>query len=114
MPWLVRNGEVLASVETAATHRERRRGLIGRDPLDGVLRMRARSVHTFGMRVPIDVVTCVPTGASGYRVARVLTVVPRRVTRPSLTASVVFEAEAGSFRRWDVRAGDRLEVRGDD
>lgn len=114
MPWLVRNGEVLASVETASTRRARRRGLIGRDSVDGVLRLRARSVHTFGMRMPIDVITCIPVGHDRYRVARVLTVVPRRITRPSLQASVVFETEAGSCRRWDVRAGDRLEVRGGD
>ena len=111
MAWLVRNGEVLASVETASTRRERRRGLIGRDSVDGVLRLRARSVHTIGMRMPIDVVTCVPVGRDGYRVARVLTVPPRRIVRPSWSAKVVLEAEAGSFRRWDVRPGDKLEVR---
>jgi uncharacterized membrane protein (UPF0127 family) len=111
MPWLVRNGEVLASVETAETRAERRRGLLGRDRIDGVLRLRARSVHTFGMRVPIDVATCVPQGRDRYRVVRVLTVPPRRITRPSWRARVVLEAEAGSFRRWDVRPGDRLEVR---
>lgn len=112
MPWLVRNGEVLASVETAATRRERRRGLLGRDAVDGVLRLRARSVHTFGMRIPIDVATCVPVGHDRFRVARVLTLRPWRITRVSLQASTVFEAEAGSFRRWDVRPGDKLEVRG--
>ena len=47
-----------------------------------------------------------------YRVARVLTLRPWRVTRFSLQASVVLEAEAGAFRRWGVRPGDKLEVRG--
>ncbi len=112
MPWLVRNGEVLASLDTATTRSQRRRGLLGRDELDGVLRIRARSVHTCGMRIPIDVVTCVPVGHDRYQVARVLTLRPWRITRPSLQASVVLEAEAGTFRRWDVRPGDKLEVRG--
>ncbi len=112
MSWLVRNGEVLASVETAATGRDRRRGLLGRDAVDGVLRLRARSVHTFGMRIPIDVATCIPVGHDRYRVARVLTLRPWRVTRFSLQASIVLEAEAGAFRRWGVRPGDKLEVRG--
>ncbi|UDY37722.1 DUF192 domain-containing protein [Dermatobacter hominis] len=111
MPWLVRNGDVLASVETADTRAARRRGLLGRDRVDGVLRLRARSVHTFGMRVPIDVATCIPQGRDGYRVVRVLTMPPRRVSRPAWRARVVLEAEAGSFRRWDVRPGDKLEVR---
>ena len=55
MPWLVRDGEVLASVEVAESRRDRRVGLRGRDGVDGVLRIRARSVHTVGMRFPIDV-----------------------------------------------------------
>lgn len=112
MPWLVRNGEVLASLETATTRRARRRGLLGREDVDGVLRLHARSVHTFGMRMPIDVVTCVPVGHDRYRVARVLTLRPWRITRFSLQASTVLEAEAGAFRRWGVRPGDKLEVRG--
>lgn len=111
MPWLVREGEVLASVESASTRRARRRGLLGRDHLDGVLLLRSRSVHTIGMRMAIDVATCVPTGADRFRVERVLTVDPWRVTRPSLRASVVFEAEAGAFRGWGVGPGEVLELR---
>ena len=41
------------------THRERTRGLRGRDrlaPDEALLIERCRSVHTFGMRVPITVV----------------------------------------------------------
>lgn len=113
MPWLVRNGQVLASVDAAATRAQRRRGLIGRDEVDGVLVIRARSVHTCGMRIPIDAVTCVPVGPDRYRVVRVLTLRPWRVTRPSLHASVVLESEAGAFRRWGVVPGDELVVRGD-
>lgn len=111
MPWLVRDGEVLASVETASSRRERRRGLIGRDHIEGVLRLRARSIHTFGVRFPIDVAFCAPAGRDLYRVVRVLTVPPRRITRPTWSGSVAIEATAGSFRRWGVRSGDRLEVR---
>ena len=111
MAWLVRNGDVLATVETADTRSARRRGLLGRDRVDGVLRLQARSVHTFGMRMSIDVATCIPVGRDGYRGVRVLTVPPRRGTRPAWRASVVLEAEAGSFRRWDVRPGDKVEVR---
>lgn len=107
MPWLVHEGEVLASVEEARTRRARRRGLLGRERCDGVLRLRARSVHTFGMGFPIDVAFCDLDGV----VVRIVTVPPNRVTRPLLRAPVALEAEAGAFRRWGVKAGDRLEVR---
>jgi uncharacterized membrane protein (UPF0127 family) len=110
MPWLLRDGEVLASVEDARSRRRRRRGLRGRDQLDGVLRLPARSVHTFGVRFPIDVAFCRPEGGH-LRVVRLVTVPPNRVTRPSRRGRIALEAEAGSFRRWGVRVGDLLEVR---
>ena len=56
MGWLLREGEVLASLEVADTRPARRRGLLGRDSIDGALLLvPARSVHTIGMRFPIDV-----------------------------------------------------------
>lgn len=107
MPWLVRDGEVLASLEEASSRAARARGLLGRDGVEGVLRLRSRSVHTFGMRFPIDVAFC----DADLRVLRVLTVPRNRVTRPCWGARWAFEAEAGAFRHWGVRPGDRLEVR---
>ena len=57
MAWFVREGGVLASAEVADRPRARLVGLLGRDELDGVLVLHpARSVHTVGMRFPIDVV----------------------------------------------------------
>ena len=56
MAWLVRDGEVLASLEVAGSRAGRARGLLGRDGIDGVLHLPdTRSVHTFGMRFDIDV-----------------------------------------------------------
>ena len=56
MPWLLRDGEVLASLEVADDRRARRKGLLGRDGIDGALLLvPARSVHSIGMRFPIDV-----------------------------------------------------------
>ena len=56
MPWLLRDGEVLASLEVADDRRSRRKGLLGRDGIEGALLLvPARSVHTIGMRFPIDV-----------------------------------------------------------
>jgi uncharacterized protein len=107
VPWLVRDGEVLASAENAVSRRERRTGLLGRDGIDGVLVLRARSVHTFGMRFPIDVALC----DRDLRVRRVVTLRRNRLTRPTWRRTVAIEAAAGTFRSWGVSAGDRLELR---
>ncbi len=58
MSWLVRDGKVLATLEVAESRSERRRGLLGRDTFDGVLMMRTRSIHTIGMKFPIDAAIC--------------------------------------------------------
>jgi uncharacterized membrane protein (UPF0127 family) len=111
LPWLVRDDEVVASVEIAARRRDRTRGLLGRSGIDGALLLRpARSVHTFGMRFPIDVAYL----DGELRVLRTVTVRANRLPRPEWRARAVVEAEAGAFERWNLRRGDRLVVRGDD
>jgi uncharacterized membrane protein (UPF0127 family) len=107
--WLLRDGEVLASLELAESRQERRRGLLGRDGVDGALLIRpARSVHTLGMRFPIDVAFC----DADLRVIRVVRMPRYRVSRVVWRARAVIEAEAGSFDRWKLRPGDELEVKG--
>lgn len=111
MPWLVRDDEVVASVEIAEGRRDRTRGLLGRSGIDGALLLRpARSVHTFGMRFSIDVAYL----DRDLRVLRTVTVRANRLPRPEWRARAVLEAEAGAFERWRLRRGDRLFVRGDD
>jgi uncharacterized membrane protein (UPF0127 family) len=109
MAWLVREGDVLASAEVAATRGARRRGLLGRSHLDGVLVLQpCRHVHTVGMRIPIDVAFCADDGT----VLRTATLRPWRVSRYVPHAVFVVEAASGSFDRWHLRAGDVLEVKG--
>ena len=107
MAWLTREGQVLASAEVAQTRAERRRGLLGRSDLEGVFVLKAKSLHTVGMKFPIDVAFCNSEGT----VLRVLTVAPNRVTLPVFAAKSAVEAPAGAFRLWAVVPGDRLEVR---
>ena len=109
MPWLLRDGEVLASLEVASTRPERRRGLLGRSSLEGALLIeRARSVHSLGMRFAIDVAFC----DEDLVVLKTMRVVPQRVTAPVLRAHQVIEAQAGAFAHWGLCVGDRLEVSG--
>ena len=108
MPWLLREDEVLATLEVAEDRRTRRKGLLGRDGVEGALLLRpARSVHTVGMRFPIDVAFC----DADLRVVRTVTMARHRVGRPCVKAHCVIEAEAGSFARWELRPGDQLEVK---
>ncbi len=108
MAWLVRGDDVLAAAELAETRRARRRGLIGRDGVEGafVLR-RCRNVHTFGMRFPIDVAFCDRAGV----VVHVATLRPWRVSKVVPRAAFVIEANEGSLDRWGLRVGDEVEVR---
>jgi uncharacterized membrane protein (UPF0127 family) len=108
MPWLLREGEVLASLEVARTRRDRVLGLLGRDGIEGALLIEpARSVHTVGMRFPLDVAFC----DGDLTVLKVVRMNRHRLTLPVLRAHCVIEAEAGAFARWELRPGDRLEVK---
>jgi uncharacterized membrane protein (UPF0127 family) len=109
VPWLLRDGEVLATLEVAESLPERAKGLLGRDGIDGALLIRpARSVHTIGMRFPIDVAFC----DADLEVITTMCLGPFRVCLPRVRARLVVEAEAGAFERWNLRVGDRLEIKG--
>jgi uncharacterized membrane protein (UPF0127 family) len=107
--WLLRDGEVLAAIEVADSFPSRFRGLLGRDGIDGALLIRpARSVHTIGMRFPLDVAFC----TRDLVVLELKGMAPHRVGLPRLKAHCVIEAERGAFDRWRLQAGDRLEIEG--
>ncbi len=105
--WLLRDGDVLAAAEVARSTSSKIRGLLGRSGYEGALVLKGtRSVHTIGMRFPIDV-------AFLDRELAVLDVVhlpPWRMAMPRRGCRSVLEAEAGSFERWKLRTGDRLEL----
>ncbi|KNB51698.1 DUF192 domain-containing protein [Streptomyces caatingaensis] len=94
-------------VEIAASYRARTRGLLGRDGIDGALLLTpAGSVHTFGMRFPIDVAYL----DRDLTVLAVRTMAPHRLGAPRLRARHVLEAAAGAMARWGLRPGVRLRV----
>jgi uncharacterized protein len=109
MAWLLRDGDVLAALDVAESLPDRLRGLLGRDGLEGALLIRkARSVHTVGMRFPIDVAFC----NADLVVVDMLTPMSRyRLGRPRFKARCVIEAEAGAFERWRLLPGDQLEIK---
>ena len=108
MAWLLRGGDVLASLEVASTRVARRKGLLGRDTIDGALLLEhTRWVHTLGMRFAIDVAYLDADGV----VVKISTMSRNRVGMPVPSARSVVEAPAGTFERWKLQCGDRLEVR---
>jgi uncharacterized membrane protein (UPF0127 family) len=109
VPWLVHEDKVLATLEVAQSMGTRARGLLGRDGIEGaILLTPARSVHTVRMRFAIDVAYL----DGDHQVVRIVTMKPNRIGVPVWRARSVIEAEAGSFERWGLRAGDRVEIRG--
>ena len=106
--WLIREGDVLASVEVAHGVGARARGLLGRDGLDGAILLRpAKQIHTLGMRFALDV-AYLDRELTVLAMARMR---PWRMGAPRLRARAVLEAEAGSFERWRLAVGDVLEIR---
>jgi uncharacterized membrane protein (UPF0127 family) len=106
--WLMRDGAVLATAEVAGGRRERAKGLLGRDSVEGAVVLRpCRQVHTLGMRFPLDVAFCSSEGV----VLRAVTLAPWRLSRPVWRSAFVVEAAAGAFDRWNLHPGDRIEVK---
>ncbi len=110
MAWLVSDARVLASAELADTRAARRRGLLGRDDLDGALVIEpCRWIHTIGMRFPIDVAYLDADGT----VLKTCRMARYRLGVPVRHGHLVIEARAGAFERWGLHVGDEIEVRCD-
>ncbi|MFJ2606667.1 DUF192 domain-containing protein [Streptomyces sp. NPDC087425] len=100
-------GGVTVALEVAASYRARTKGLLGRDSVDGVMLLTpANSVHTFRMRIPIDVAYL----DRRLRVIAVRTMKPGRLGRPRLRSRHVLEAEAGAMAGWGIRVGVQVRV----
>ncbi|MEU0413967.1 DUF192 domain-containing protein [Streptomyces griseorubiginosus] len=100
-------GEVRVPLEIATSYRARTRGLLGRDAVEGALLLSpANSVHTFRMRIPIDVAYL----DRRLRVIAVRTMQPGRLGLPRLRARHVVEAGAGVMAGWGVGVGVRVGV----
>jgi len=106
---ICKNGEPIARVWNANTYFLRLRGLLGR-PLEeggGLLLTPCGSIHTFGMRYPIDAVYLDCKG----RVLRVDEALPAGKAWPQERgAKRVLELPAGFAAKRQIHAGDKLEV----
>ncbi|MDA8039970.1 MAG: DUF192 domain-containing protein [Actinomycetota bacterium] len=108
MAWLLRDGQVLASLDIAGSFTERVEGLLKRRELDvAVLLRHKRIAHAIGLHFPVDVAFL----DRDLLVTRTRRLKPYRVARPSLSARNVLVAGEGAFERWSLKAGDRLEIK---
>ncbi|XKK63302.1 DUF192 domain-containing protein [Streptomyces sp. ARC32] len=100
-------GTVRVPLQIAGSYRARTKGLLGRDSIEGAMLLTpANSVHTFGMRMPIDVAYL----DRRLKIIAVRTMRPGRLGLPRPRARHVLEAEAGAMIRWGVRVGTRIAL----
>lgn len=111
--------KVVVQVEIARTSAERQRGLMNRRTLPakaGMVFVYPQAVNNgFWMKntlIPLDIAFYDGRG----RILRILTMQPCRrdpckVYDPGVSYRAALEVNAGSFRRWEVKAGDRIVVR---
>ena len=105
--WLLRDGDVVCALEMTDSPSERG-ALRGRSGCDGAVHLEgARSVHTIGMKFPVDVAFL----SVDLMVVRVARLKPWRMAVGGRAARSAVETEAGALERWSVRVGDQLEVR---
>jgi hypothetical protein len=108
MAWLLRRGEVLASVDRVTSPFQRAKGFAGRKQ-DGIALLvePSRAAHSIGLRHAIDVAYL----DASLVVVKTTTLAPFRIALPARGARAVLEAEAGAFERWRLCAGDHLDVK---
>ncbi|WP_369172080.1 DUF192 domain-containing protein [Streptomyces sp. R28] len=100
-------GDVSVPLELASSYRARTKGLLGRDFVDGAMLLTpASGVHTFRMRIPIDVAYL----DRKLNVIAVRTMQPGRMGLPRLRSRHVVEAGARVMAGWGLRAGVRVSV----
>jgi hypothetical protein len=105
--WLLRDGDVVCALELADSPAERG-ALRGRPGCEGALHVEgARTVHTAGMKFPIDVAFL----STDLTVVRVTRLKPWRLALGGRMARSAVQTEAGSLERWGVGVGDQLETR---
>lgn len=102
--WLVTN------LRVADTFFRRAIGLMGRtalDPGEGLWIIPCQSIHTFGMRFPIDVLFLDRHG----RVVKLISELkPRRLVLPVMAATSVLELPAGTIARTATEVGDVVSM----
>ncbi len=105
---LDRECEIASYVEVAGTSAARRQGLLKRTELKdstGLWLAPCEAIHTFGMKMPIDVVFL----DRKYRARKLVTQLPPSRISLCLAGSSVLELASGAIQRCGLQCGDRLQ-----
>jgi len=107
MAWLMRQGEVLASLERAGSPLERAKGFAPRQDEPVVLLVEpSRAAHSIGLRCPLDLAYL----DAELIVLRTTRLAPNRIALARRGTRGFLEAPVGAFERWHLLPGDRLEI----
>jgi uncharacterized protein len=105
---VTRQALVAHCVEVADRGAARRKGLLGRDGLpegEGLWIVPCESIHTFGMRFPIDLVYL----DRNKKVKKVRSGVPPWRVSACFSAHSVLELASGTIQTTQTKPGDKLE-----
>lgn len=108
--WLLRDGDVLAAIEP------RPRGRAWPGAVKGAVLLRSPVfAPVLAGSLFVDLAWCAPTTLEGrypgFEVRRTRCALANRLVLARLAPGALVIAPAGSFERWRLRVGDRLEVR---
>lgn len=107
----LRNGKELSNnVTIAGSLLKRMKGLLGKKEMqtgEAMWIKLCKSIHTFGMRFPIDVAFL---NTKNKVIAIVNNLKPNRLTRIYFSAVSVLEMPAGTLNTSDTRVGDEIEI----
>lgn len=104
---LNRGSSIAARVRVAGTSSARRQGLLGISEMhgdSGIWIAPCEAIHTFGMRMPIDVLFL----DREFKVRKLSSRVAAGRIRVCLAASSVLEVAQGTIARSETEVGDRL------
>lgn len=107
----IRNGRQLADNVTVADNLfTRMKGLLGKNEMmqgEALWIKPCTSVHTFGMKFPIDVIFL---NRKNMAAALIRNMQRNRLTRLYLSAVSTLELPAGTIEKTDTRVGDEIEI----
>lgn len=100
-----RHKNFFRKMECARTEEELERGLLGRTTAgSGLFLMGATSIHTFGMKFPIDVVYL---NEQGMVIALEERLLPNQQGKSYLEVAHIVELNARTIRRYRIKVGER-------
>lgn len=109
---IIRDGQILTDrVTRASMFFERAKGLLGKKemaPDEALWLIPCRSIHTFFMKFPIDVVFL---SREGKITALIPHLKPNRLTPFYFSARSCLECAAGAIEKWGLKKHQLLELR---